>query len=1261
MQPLKGLYRDCAPLEQPDGTYPYGKNGIQFDLKGAITNEPGFKLMNNATIPYTVCGIIETDYKPLIFSTNNTYSAIGYFNPDTELYEPIVNDATLSYKLNFNTQHYITGQTQRNYKSELVCAFTDKHTFPKYLNCDAAVTTKPDSIEDWYLFPFYNAPLLKTSIQSGGNLQAGTYFVSAKYQKNDGTTTMYGAITGGKTVISTDGKTQDKSIQITATNLDLNYDFIIFCIIAKVNGVTTAVEMSPINITKVQSVTAVYNQDVTTTTISLEEVLVEPAVYKKVGTIGQLNDELYIADLTVEDEVNLQTAVNSVKVVVTSKLVDCINLEDKYKNGEEKGFMHDEVYAIYLRFKIKNGKRSKAFHIPGPKGVMDDYRPSDYYEEFYGTEIVNKRFKLIDTNVLISGTTKKCYTGVYQNDTELYPATSDFANVQAAPNDSTGVLVRHHKMPSYKYCKANYYSTDDSYLVNKMDLLGISIENLTIPSQYQNMIEGYEIMYAKRTVQNMTVYGTSLMHYLSTRENEYHNGTNTDDVPAFYSTGGPFDSYVEHNASTDFDTDSHLLAHEKTFKFYGFDLLFNKPSVTPFYIKPLYLLGILDLENPSSNGIYQDGVEGSSVRPIVALFDYTQKAPWSGNVNINNVVSFSTYNHGIQIKSSTYLPNNINVGKYVNEKHENSFVGTLTHNILPGSDKPADGIVGIFGWSRMQRERPNRVWYGSSGLASARKFITPVISLCDIKSDVYFPFTSQQLITDGVVKALNNTEPVFIGDVYVGPYTFHTYGRNNSLDNVEGSGDTENYQGKKLIHRFLCESVSNISARFEIAGNQYSKWFPNNPLFRNADNGGPYPEFWDRTLDCNQFGYSKDSNALNDFSVASIFNTYQENLTLFPFRIHRSGKLSRQSKYRSWQSFLPLDYYECQKNMGRIVRVEGLQDKLLIHHEYSLFVTQNKAVMDSSGVKVTLGSGDIFQFPPIEVVPTKLGYAGTQHELAVLNCPAGYIFVNAVHGEIYIYDGKQLDNISNGLSLFFRDYLRMNEIYNNNFVGDAITIGYDQKYKRLILTVNNINNNTSFTCSYSLESKAWVFFHDYFPNLYFHTVTNLWLLAENSIYKVNADVPGKYINQSVRKPFFIDVVFRNGKDLILECLNWVTELLDSAGTGETEFITVSSVAVWNSRQHSGVIPITEDNSRSTQGVWSFNDFRNVLKDRPQEFVRNLFYDFALIDNKVDLGKSWFEKDLLEDKYFIVRLSYNNSNGYKLVLHDINADVLQSNR
>lgn len=239
--------------------------------------------------------------------------------------------------------------------------------------------------------------------------------------------------------------------------------------------------------------------------------------------------------------------------------------------------------------------------------------------------------------------------------------------------------------------------------------------------------------------------------------------------------------------------------------------------------------------------------------------------------------------------------------------------------------------------------------------------------------------------------------------------------------------------------------------------------------------------------------------------------------------------------------------------------------------------------------------------------------------------------------------------------------------------------------------------NESFTTSFSVAQQAWVFFHDYFPNFYFHTREKLFSTWRNQIYRHNHTNYGLYyddsnfgvalptsieevetpgiaigpqnpidplepairVDQSLY-PCFIDVVFKTDTDILLETVNWVSTVLDREADEhdiDDQWKTLTHITVWNSQQHTGRIALKKvferlqyETNRKTQGVWSFNDFRNVVAEYGTQFLQDLFQDYSL-DESMRGEKAWYEKELLQDKYMIVRFEFDNSNQKQLILHD----------
>lgn len=1018
MKPLKGIFLDVRPEDQPEGTYPFGKNGVQFDLKGTVVNEEGFKqILSIIPEGYRINGILETDAnKVIVFYTNNVNSGVMLYNFEINYWDYNFIDTGLSYKLGFKIDNYITGQVQRNNKGELICVFTDKVTFPKFLNLDVPDTTY---LKSWRLFSEFIAPTITKQIILGGNLAVGSYYVASRYYKSDGTITSFSRVSNGIVIIDENGNDYaDKSLELTITNQDTSYKFLELAVISKVGGVTKAVLMDKIPVVP-STIVAVFTGDGEYQDISIEEVLTAQVRYEKVGTITQLNDALYLGNLEkLPDITDMQKYANLVKLEWVSELIDAIAPPEEHVTGQKKSFMHEEVYAFYIRYRFFNGSYSVAFTIPGVPLL-----PAHLLTSTVGTAgalTSGLVYEVEDTITSYNASSFSGLTGAYENKTELYPDTDDFDSSLIGGENLRNQPVRHHKMPSLRWCKEHLYDTEVDYGKTKLDILGVRASNIQIPTQYQNLIDGYEILYAKRTTQNMTVYGQDLVLYGS----KYYDGTALQDPLTVFSTGhnwhtGNSGSTLKYNIDT-----AHCRLH-------GFDILHNKPGIKPSHLSHQYRLKT-KVDTKYARLSYT--TSASDGKPMsVYLSDMTDS-----NASVINNVSGNFVN---ALEDPKWVKFHSVNGKYENTYMETTFVGKLLGPAQITSSFP-------LAQSANYTTKPSVEAY--------------LANLCDIKENVYSSFYAQPLISAGEPKLLADTSAFYGGDVFISVYTFHTYGITDSSWNVpyDNSGvfAYPEYCTRRIVHRFVCETIGNHAARFETLGNIYSKWYPHNVL--NVYSGSfpvIYPIDFNSMIDPNQFGYNRGSEGINDFIITDIFTPYREYLYKFPYRIHRGGKLSRQNT-RSWRTFLALDYYEAQKNMGFIVHLEGMDDRLLIHHENALFITQDKAKLESGLLGVTLGSGDLFQFEPQEVQSAKLGYGGTQHDLACVRTPIGYIYPDAKQGEIFLFKGKELTLLNQQIYRFLKEYLN---IYGKNcFNGNSITIGWDQKYKRFLLTVNNVRPKT---------------------------------------------------------------------------------------------------------------------------------------------------------------------------------------------------------
>lgn len=1093
--PNKGLYQDIRPQAQPENTFQFGKNGIVNNVQQTIENELGHTL-EATIIPGKAIGVLSTDTNPVIFSTDGTYSYIGFFDKATKVYIPVVNDTHITNttkRFKFPINGYITGETQRNARGELIAAWTAKENETvvnpfRLLNLDKPENITQASDLDFFLKALN--PNLETTVVSGGVLAKGAYFVSLKYIRNDGSESSY-VITSKVNFISEDNgsDTTTKALQITVDSMDQSFDKIQLAIISRVNGLYTAVELQPNEIGD-GPITVVYTGENIAQPIQLEEILVSPPVYETVGTLGQLNDALYITDLTTAPQINMQRWANMIKVRVKSEPYDVLSLPEDVRSGKTRFLMHQEVYALYIRYhKINGGGWTQSFHIPGTAPILTDLDPATYVHEqnLQVNGHVPFKYQVRDTCRNVDLTTRTCDPGVWINENETYPSEDAYNSLDIGGEDLRGQQVRHHRMPSLSFCRDTWYSTNADYGKRILDGLSLEVSGVIIPPEYEKLIDGWEITIAKRTLSNSTVVGQSILLLASQGNDSRTAETN------FISTGGNWAAHQVLKRETtkgDYSFAAAVLPTGRYFndltmgntnqwnpnspdrptlrwRLHPFDLIFNRPQVSIQYLSPQYKLSVSKLnEAYPVGGWLEDGCASGDVRTMVGvLTDYT---------GINSKVTPISDSMKLRVVDNVrYLPNNLNTGEWNNVALESAYVGKIKW-FGPDTAAADNGLPMVIDRLTSNVEK----WQRQRQAVAMED--TYLVNMMSLRPDLYSTFYTQTLAGSGqFISKGTLVSQVHCGDSFICDYTFHTYGYQQSTNQTTKEKEDPNFLGTKVVRRIVCESVSNINMRYELLGNNQSKWWPRSVVqHQPPEPFVQYLYFLDRTKDPNQFGYSKDLNTLNDFGDYTPFNPYADDITNFPHRIHRTGALPRQGKSRSWRTILPLDYYEAQKNMGRIVRLLGKDDRLIIHHENAMFVTQDKAKLDTGNLSITLGSGDIFQFEPQEALSSVHGYAGTRHELAAIDTPLGYVFVDAPQGQIFIYkNGLKLMN--NGLNTFFREYLKVLDI--NPFNGNGITIGFDPVYNRIMLTVKNKKLSTSITSFKPDYSETAEFFATLLP------------------------------------------------------------------------------------------------------------------------------------------------------------------------------------
>ena len=362
---LKGLFKDTAHIDQPEGTWRYAKNALLNQIKGAISNEGGnieAGALNNQS---TVIGIIEVDNdKAVIFSYNNVdqYSEIGiwqnggysrlYF--DTLL--SVLPGPTLGQKgLEFSAYHPIEGTYNVNPKGELIIYWTDDFNPPRALNVTLQQSSSSEasiySIDSTQshenhihlldLFP-NSGPVphveldevinnYQKAIVEGGGLLTGSYYLSLAYVDDSFTATNFVTVSNPVSIVdefdhvrpttkkdgAKSGSQTSKAIRWVVSNLaKVDYKYIRPVIIRKKEEAVEAFQLNDLEIIldSNKQMSIVFSGIEGFTPTSVDDVIIDTVSYETAKTINQLDGVLYVGNLTGTNDLGYQKYANNIKL-----------------------------------------------------------------------------------------------------------------------------------------------------------------------------------------------------------------------------------------------------------------------------------------------------------------------------------------------------------------------------------------------------------------------------------------------------------------------------------------------------------------------------------------------------------------------------------------------------------------------------------------------------------------------------------------------------------------------------------------------------------------------------------------------------------------------------------------------------------------------------------------------------------------------------------------------------------------------------------
>lgn len=1319
----KGSRLDELPPDNPEGTYRLAKNMVNYKRFGSLSNEPGADDITPVAIPTTIYENFPT--KPVNGIIPITKGSVFFFAPsnvgnDSEIgivdelnrYHPILRDVTGKVILNFDINFPIQGTFEYKFNQNLIIAWTDANQNPCILNVDCLPFTLDSdytvTIADFEkakslikVFPNVLAPEVTDLFLSdnGGALQTGSYYPIVSYELSDKSVTSwlkvynpFPVVQDSSTIVFKDydgdfPKTStSKKLHIKFENIDTNYLNLRFGVIILQAGQYNAYYISSFKINGSTLEFDYTGSESTTIPITLDEVLIPNAVYDKVETVTNLLGKLYFGGVEKKSSIDFQKYANMIKVkwVQGDVLGLTNNTQSSYKNEKrvffDKSFRSNEVMALYIAGRYKDGSMTEAFHIPGRAplpgdtdllsgiGVPDiDYLDNDV-----------KNFQISET-ALMDGT-----MGYWENNSEVYPNTDEFNSTSLGGLDLRNLPVRHHKFPEINLFTShgqNYFNFGDiqsgQLILNNDNYINVEYTIVDFPytvvsnttSNLITTIPG-DFISIKATSDNTIVKVSGGFGYYFALEDpdpsgyvgviflDYPNNTFDHSVYGAGSHGGGSATVTKYvlletanvselrltmrgRVGSQNDNDPSSIVSQLTLT----------SSVVSNIAKPLGI-EISNLNIPpeiadqiDSWEIFYAKRDTSNIRMIgqdimieerFHTFDLVyNQANLKGSYLKPQIKYFNLTNdfltQGFETPGNLYPIQN---GRAIRAIESFLYLGENVLLPIDNTNKATNLYIKLQGETvaDTQANNPTMFW-----------------DICIYRKDMYKTFDAQTLVSTGkAFKILNaGIQPVvnvFGGDTFISAFGF-----------IENITDKNEY----LLPQ---ESAANIGLRMDDETQTPSKYYY--PKHTKLDTIKPVISY---------YGYNNDYTALNIlnkvFPKSAAFDNCTSNIFQFPWLIAYSLNDANESLKLNWRIFKINDYYDqLPKDKGKLWNLLGSNRTLYIQLEYALLIAEVKDKLGVSEEEVNLGVSDIFDRPPVEIVQDKDGYVGSQCKFATIMTPIGYVTVDRQRGKIFVVNDGKLSEISNtGYYNFFKDNLQTDNIdIDNPFIGNGYTASYDSEFRRLLIVKKSSINE--MTLSYSSDGNHWVSFHDYHPNYMFTTRNGLYAGVNNNfkLYKHNSKTLKGIFYNAVMFDSYVDVPFNQKEDVtkVFGNFNWITHVID-ANSVTRDDETLTGLMVYNTNQCSGINQLQADSgiwfgkdARNTEETWNYNKFRDLLKDRNLPFIDS---NGNLITSNIDPNKPWFDKNKFITKFVIVRFIYNNVNQRDLHIVSVNSNMRPSKR
>ena len=491
-----------------------------------------------------------------------------------------------------------------------------------------------------------------------------------------------------------------------------------------------------------------------------------------------------------------------------------------------------------------------------------------------------------------------------------------------------------------------------------------------------------------------------------------------------------------------------------------------------------------------------------------------------------------------------------------------------------------------------------------------------IADLINPADNLYSNLDNQKLQIASPIIPITSTEIVTLtGDTFLSYLTL----RLTSPDSKYTYGDDENKENDsnatvwRWIFTFPIESKYNITAR-------YSNNIIDKPYFLHGAKLEKYIDLLSLSYKVDNFintETGKGYNPVYNENGIEQFSYYKEipGTSNHPYRIIRSLAQNPESIALNWRTFKTDDYKDLPFNRGEIISLKTDNKNLYIQQKHGLHLLQQRDQLNNDDANNSyLGTSDLFNMEPKEIVYSPSGYIGCESYFDTNVNIAGYVVIDAVHKKIFLINGDKPLEISN---IKTREYFEklIDASLINPYNKHGRIINYNEDRNILYITQINGEDTNSKTMSFSPLNKAWVSLHTYIPDLGFVNRNGLFWGKNGNFYQPNNTIKGKYFGTTI-EPSVIQFILNENTiyNKLLKTIIWKDQVSYKGDDYIQHFFkeTINHIMVHNFNQCSGKLDVAfndnpkqwwnGDTGTNKINLWRFNKLFDIVTNPENQFM-----------------------------------------------------------